>query len=91
MMPSAYCSSTAAQHSNGSKRIARAGKRGRFIQADEQNIDAARHLQNFLENYLARLRAHLERESAAGREAESAIGSQLREGSAALAEHLRLW
>ena len=79
------------QHSDGSKRIARPGKRGRFVQADEQNIDAARHLQNFLENYVTRLRAHVERDPAAGREAESGIGSQLREGSAALAERLRLW
>jgi len=79
------------QHSDGSKRIARPRKRGRFVQADEQNIDAARHLQNFLENCLARLRAHVERDPAAGREAESGIGSQLREGSAALAERLRLW
>jgi hypothetical protein len=79
------------QHSDGSKRIARPGKRGRFVQADEQNIDAARHLQNFLANYLARLRAHVEQDPAAGREAESAIGSQIRDGSAALAEHLRLW
>jgi hypothetical protein len=102
MIPSAYCSSAGLfqrhfaracfpQRGKRSKRIARVGKRGGFVQADKQNIHAARHLQNFLENYLARLRAHVERDPAAGREAESAIGSQIHEGSATLAEHLRPW
>jgi hypothetical protein len=72
------------------KGIARAGERGGFVHADQQNIHASGHLQNFLGNCFARLRTDIERDPAAERGAEIAIVSQVLGGSAAFAKHFSL-
>jgi hypothetical protein len=72
------------------KGIARAGERGGFVHADQQNIHASGHLQNFLGNCFARLRTDIERDPAAERGAEIAIVSQGLGGSAAFAKHFSL-